>query len=153
MKQKRKIGFSVLDVVLFILAAVCVVSTVFQSQIRAFLGRGEGKVVEITFLVENVTEEAHNHPSAGEEMVFSPSNLYFGKLLSIAESKTVYQNQEDVNDWIEVLTLTCKMEAKAKETDLGYTVAGFSVKPGSVLTVETPTASFAMTVTMIKSAD
>ena len=54
---------------------------------------------------------------------------------------------------IEVLTLTCKMEATANETENGYTVAGVSVKPGSVLTVETPTASFVMTVIMIKNPD
>ena len=66
MNQRKKIGFSVLDVILFVLAAVCVLATVFQSQIRSFLGRADGETVEITFLVENVTEEAHNHPEAGE---------------------------------------------------------------------------------------
>lgn len=153
MIRKKKIGFSVLDVVLLVLVAVCILSSVFHEQIRLFLGAGETEEVEITFLVEKVTAEARNHPVSGEEIVLADTKLSLGTLVSVLENKSVYESASDPEDTIEVLTLTCKLKAKAKETESGYQVANTNIKPGVTLSVETPSASFVMVVTMVKTIE
>lgn len=151
--KKRKIGFSVLDMVLLVLAAACILSSVFQDQIRSFLGESKGEKVEITFLVENVTEEGKNHPLAGEEILLTDTRTPVGTLLSVTESKSVYENVSDPEDEIEVLTLTCKVISQAEVTESGYQISGVMLKPGASLSVETPTASFVMLVTMVKTIE
>ncbi len=153
MIRKKKIGFSVLDMVLLVLVAVCILSTVFHDQIRVFLGAGEEETVEITFLVENVTKEARNHPVSGEEIVLADTKIPLGILVSVSETKGVYASVSDPDNTIEVMTLTCKLQASASSEENGYRVAGTSIKPGVTLSVETPSASFVMVVTMVKPMD
>ncbi|MBR2616126.1 MAG: DUF4330 family protein [Clostridia bacterium] len=150
MTRKSRIGFSVLDLVLVVLVAACILSTVFQDQIRGFLGTDSGENVEVTFLVEKVTEEARNHPEAGETVLLGENGAPLGTIRSVSEMKSVYASILNSEDEMEVLTLTCKMEAKATETELGYEIAGVTVKPGATFAVQTPSASFVMLVTVVK---
>ena len=153
MKEKKKIGFSVLDIVLMVLVAACVLSTVFQEQIRTFLGERVEVSAEVTFLVEHVTDGARNHPVSGEEVFLAENGISLGKLVSVSENKSVYESLSDMEETIEVSTLTCKMLSVATEEENGYHVSGTVVKPGTELSVETESASFVMIVTMVKSAE
>ena len=150
MKMGRKIGFSVVDLILLILAFSCIISAVFQTQIRAFFGAEEGVKIEYTFLIENVTEEARNHPVAGEELILAENLASFGVLTSVEEKKSIFQSIENPEEQIEILILTCRAAVTAKETEAGFEVAGFRVKPGIQFSVQTPTASFVMLITMVK---
>lgn len=150
MNQKKKFIFSALDVVLLTLLTVCVLSTVFQKQIHRFLGQEEKEAVEVTFLVENVTEAARNHPRSGETVALAENMMELGTLVSVTENKTVYESLSDPEETIEVMTLTCKLSAEAVETENGYRFGDVFLKPGVQLSVQTPTASFAMIVTMVK---
>ena len=153
MIRKRKIGFSVLDVVILTLVAACILSTVFQDQLRAFLGQDDGEAVEVAFLVENVTDASRNRPLAGEEVTLADTGASLGTVLSVMENKNLYASVADPSDTMEVLTLTCKIQTAAKKAETGYEIQGVSVKPGATLSVETPTASFVMLVTMVKEIE
>lgn len=148
--KKKKIGFSVLDVALLVLVAVCVLSTVFQKQIHRFLGQEEKESVEVTFLVENVTEAARNHPRSGEVVSLAENFAELGTLTSVTENKSVYESLSEPGETIEVMTLTCKLSALTVETENGYRFEDVYLKPGAQLSVQTPTASFVMIVTMVK---
>jgi hypothetical protein len=145
--DKRRIGFSVVDIVLVVLIAACILTAVFQNQIRTFFQQEGAVTVELTFLVENVTEKANNYPQAGEKLYLSDSKVLFGELVSVSEqNKTVYQSTENAEESIEVLTLRCKMTAKATVSESGYVVEGVSLKQGAAFSVETKSASFVMVV-------
>lgn len=153
MREKKKIGFSVLDIVLLGLVVACVLTTVFQEQIRIFLGEREEVSVEVTFLVEHVTDGARNHPVSGEEVCLAENGISLGKLVLVTENKNVYESLSEMEETIEVSTLTCKMLSSAVEEENGYVISGTTVKPGAEFSVETETASFMMIVTMVKSAE
>jgi len=151
--RKRKIGFSIVDLILILLIGACVLTSVFGDQIRRFLGRETGTVVEYTFLIENVTEEAMNHPETGEMLVIPSTGKSLGVLLSVEEKKSIFQNVENADDQVEILTLTCKASVHAEETEAGYRVGEALIKPGATFSLETPTSSFAMVITMVKVAE
>ncbi len=151
--KKRKIGFSVLDMVLLVLVAMCILSSVFQEQIRSFLGNHKEEMAEITFLVENVTTTAKNHPLAGEEVVLADTHTTIGTLSSVTENKSIYENVSNPDDTLEILTLTCKVTCEVEKTESGYQLDGISIKPGATLSVETPTATFVMLITMVKTVE
>lgn len=151
--KKRKIGFSVIDLVLLILAVACVVSAVFQDQLRSFLGEEEKVEVEYTFLIENVTEAAKNHPVAGEEVTLAEEKLPFGRIRSVTENRSVYQSLDNEDDKVEILTLTCKAAVQATQTEAGYFISSTALKPGAQISVETESASFVMIVTMVKPVE
>ena len=153
MNRKKKIGFSVVDLILILLIAACVLTSVFGEQIRRFLGRETGTVVEYTFLIENVTEEAMNHPETGEMLVIASSGKSLGVLLSVEEKKSTFQNVENADDQVEILTLTCKASVHAEETEQGYRAGDVLIKPGATFSLETPTSSFAMVITMVKAVE
>ena len=131
--KKSKIGFSVIDLVLLTLAVACVLSVVFRDQLRSFLGEEEKTEVEYTFLIENVTEEAKNHPVAGEEVILAAEKLPFGTITSVSENLSVYQSLDNEDDKVEILTLTCKAKVRATKTENGYYVSSAAVKPRSAL--------------------
>ena len=150
MKQKkRKIGFSVLDLILLSLVGTLIVSVVFQNQIRSFLGEEEKVSLEYTFLIENVTKEAKNHPVAGEEVILADEKLPFGEITSVTENLSVYQNLENEDDTVEILTLTCKATVQATETEAGYFVSSTAVKAGAEISVEPERARCVMIITMV----
>lgn len=148
--KKRRIGFSVVDLVLLTLAVACVLSVVFQDQLRAFLGEEEKTEIEYTFLIENVTDEARNHAVAGEEVILADEKIPFGIISSVSENLSVYQSLDNEDDKVEILTLTCKAKVQATKTETGYYVSSTAVKPGAEISVETESASFVMIVTMVK---
>ena len=150
MIRKQKIGFAVVDMILLVLALSCVLSAVFQDQLRSFFGQEKGQEVEITFLVENVTQKGKNHPVAGEEILLTDTNMVLGTILSVTENKTLYQNTLSPDDTLEIASLTCKAVATLEEDEAGYTLSGVSIKPGAYLAAHTPTASFVMMITMVK---
>jgi hypothetical protein len=151
--KKSRFGFSVVDLVLFILIASCLLSSVFQDQIRSFLGDEEGVAVEYTFLIENVTVAARNHPSYGEEIILAETGKSLGVITSVEEKRNLFGNVDNPDDTVEILTLTCKAQVSAWETESGYVAGEISLKPGARMSVETPTASFVMTVTMVKQTE
>lgn len=151
--KKRKIGFSVVDLILLILAVSCVLSVVFQDQLRSFFGEEEKVELEYTFLIENVTEAARNHPVAGEEVILADQKMPFGSVTSVTENRSVYQSLDNEDDKVEILTLTCKAKVQATKTDAGYFVSSTAVKPGAQISVETESASFVMIVTMVKPVE
>lgn len=151
--KKSKIGFSVIDLVLLTLAVACVLSVVFRDQLRSFLGEEEKTEIEYTFLIENVTEEAKNHPVAGEEVILAAEKIPFGTITSVSENLSVYQSLDNEDDKVEILTLTCKAKVRATKTENGYYVSSAAVKPGAEISVETESASFVMIVTMVKSME
>ncbi len=148
--KNRKIGFSVIDLVLLTLAVACVLSVVFQDQLRSFLGEEEKTEIEYTFLIENVTDEARNHPVAGEKLILADEKIPFGTISSVSENLSVYQSLDNEDDKVEILTLTCKAKVQATGTETGYYVSTTAVKPGAEICVETESASFVMIVTMVK---
>ncbi len=148
--KKSKFGFSVVDLILLTLAVACVLSVVFQNQIRAFLGEEEKVELEYTFLIENVTEEAKNHPVAGEELLLADERISFGSITSITENRSVYQSLDNADDTVEILTLTCKAKVRATKTEAGYYVSSTAVKAGAEISAETDSASFMMILTMVK---
>ena len=151
MNKKIKLGFSVLDVFLIVLAAVCVLSFVFRDQIRGFLSGEEGVEVEYTFLVQNASQEARNIPEVGEEMYLSRGHASLGTLTQVAVSEKEYHGScdEEDEDIIKIKTLTCKATAKAKLADRGYVVGNTVIKQGAELKVETENASFTLIVMAI----
>lgn len=153
MNSKKKIGFSVIDMVILVLTAVCILSVCFRDQLRSFLGKEVGETVEITVLIENVTEEGKNHPLAGEEIILSKTGTVLGTITNITENTTVYQNTVSPDDTVEIMTLTCKVQARAVASESGYTVSSVSVKPGATLSAQTESASFVVMIAMIKPAD
>ena len=148
--NKKNFVFSALDVVLLTLVAVCILSTVFQKQIHRFLGQEEMDAVEITFLVENVTDAARNHPKSGETVTFAETAVELGTLVSVTENKSVYESLSEPEETMEVMTLTCKLSAEAVQEESGYRIGDEVLKPGAQLSVQTPTSSFVMIVTMVK---
>ena len=147
--DKRRIGFSVVDIALLVLIAACILTAVFQNQIRNFFQQEGAVTVKLTFLIENVTEKANNYPTAGEKLYLSESKVFFGELVSVSEqNKTVYQSTENPEESIEVLTLRCEMTTRANPGENGYTAAGVTLKQGASFSVETESASFVMVVIM-----
>ncbi len=152
-KMKIKWGFSVVDMILLVLAISCVVSVLFRDQIRSFLSADEKAEIEYTFLVGNVSEEAKNEPKTGEELILSEKRIPLGEIIKITESKKEYQSVSDPEEKTSILTLTCSARVLARAVDRGYEVEGVFIKPGAEFTVETETASFSMVVTMVKVAE
>jgi len=152
-KKRTKAGFFVLDFVLILLVASCVVSAVFQTQLRAFFGEEKKPQIEITFLVENVTEEARNRPLVGEMLAEAENGAFLGSITSVFENESIFANSEDPEEQIRILTLTCKALCTATETEKGYEVNGVSLKAGNRIPVETRQASFEMIITMVKMVE
>lgn len=152
-KRKSKIGFSVLDVFLILLVAVCILSFVFRDQIRGFLSGEEGVKIEYTFLIQNVDEKSRNYPKVGEELFHSEDLAAMGILRQASEAEKEYQDASDPEHGVKIKTLTCRAEATAKLTERGYVVGNAVIKPGSELAVETETAGFTIIVTMVKSVE
>ena len=150
MMQRKKIGFAVVDMILLVLAAACILSVVFQDQLQSFFGQDEGYEVEITFLVENVTQKGKNHPVAGEEILLTEADLVLGKIDSVSENKALYRNTLSPEDTLEIASLTCKAVATLSKDQAGYSLSGVSIKPGAHLSAHTSTASFVMMITMVK---
>ncbi len=153
MIRKRKIGFAVVDMILLVLALSCILSVVFQDQLQTFFGQDNRQEVEITFLVENVTQKGKNHPIAGEEILLTDADMVLGEISSVTENKALYQNTLSPEDTLEIASLTCKVTAKLEKEEAGYTFSGISIKPGAHLAAHTPTASFVMMITMVKPVE
>ena len=152
-KKNSIIGFSVLDLFLVLLAAVCILSFVFRDQIRGFLGGEEGVRIEYTFLIQNVSEKARNLPKAGEELFCVKDQASLGVLTKMSEAEKEYHGSEDEEDVIFVKTLTCSAEATARLSERGYVLGSSVIKPGAEITVETEEASFTMVITMVQSVE
>lgn len=152
-KIKIKWGFSVVDMILLVLAAALVVSVVFGDQIRSFLSAEERIEIEYTFLVQNVTEEAKNNPKIGEQILHSERQILLGEIVNITEAQKEYQSVSDPEEKTFVLTYTCSARVLAAKTERGFEVNGIFIKPGSQFTVETETASFSLVVTMVKAPE
>lgn len=152
-KRKSNIGFSVLDMFLVLLAAVCILSFVFRDQIRGFLSGEEGVKIEYTFLIQNADEKARNYPEVGEELFHSEDLASMGVLNHVSEAEKSYSDAEDSEDTVKIKTLTCRAEATAKLSERGYVVGNAVIKPGAELVAETETASFTMIVTMVRSVE
>ncbi len=149
-KEPKRFGFSVMDLILLILIIACVVAGVFQEQLHSFFGEEEKVQVEYTFLIENVTAQSMNHPTAGDVMLHNNTREEMGVLLQVDEKKTTYQNIDRMDQQLEILTLTCKASASAKETKTGYVIGGVAVKPGAEIPIRTDRATFLIVVTMVK---
>ena len=149
-KKRNLFGFSVLDALLLILIAVCILSAVFQNQIRAFFSEEPVQTIEYTFVIENVTEKSRNRPQIGEELTDADNFSTLGVLQSAEEKDSVFVSESNPDDTVVITTLTCRAVAEAVETDAGWRVSGTFLRPGTSLVVTTPSASFEMTVTMIK---
>lgn len=152
-KETVKFGFSVIDMILIVLVAACILSSVFGAQIRAFLGNEESVEIEYTFLVENVSDEARNYPAEGEKLLKAEDLSSLGFLVQITETEKNYQSVSDPEDKLDVITLTCKARAVANDTDEGYVLSGERIKPGAELSVQTESATFTMVVTMVKAVN
>lgn len=151
-KEKQSIfGFSVLDVILFVLIAVGILSYAFREPIRDFLDGDPGVSIEYTFLIENASPEAKNIPRRSEVLTLSESGEELGVLVQVAQTEKIYADREDPEDQIRIKTLTCKARATAKETERGFLVEGKSIKPGAKFDLVTDSASFTMVVTMVKN--
>lgn len=153
MKEKSKFGFSLLDIVLVVLAVACIVSVLFRDQLQSFFGREEGTEIEYTFLVENVMNGTNNAPQKGEEILFLEEKVSFGEIIAVSEAKRQYQGEEDEEDVVQVSTLTCRGSVSTRKTERGYMVGEVCIKPGARFQVETETARFTMTVTMVKETE
>ncbi len=154
MKQNEKqsiFGFSVLDVILFVLIAVSILSYAFREPIRDFLSGEQGVEIEYTFLIENASPEAKNMPLRSEVLTLSEDGSELGVLVQVAQTEKIYADREDPEDQIRIKTLTCKARATAKETERGYLLGGRSIKPGAEFSIVTDSASFTMVVTMVKN--
>ena len=152
-KKQSKIGFTVLDMFLVLLAVVCILSFVFRDQIRGFLSGEEGVKIEYTFLIQNVDERARNYPKIGEELFHSQDLASMGVLKYTSETEKAYRDTDDADDTVNIKTLTCRAEVTAKLSERGYVVGSAVIKPGAELVMETETASFTMIVTMVKSVE
>ena len=152
-KPRFRIGFSVLDALLLILCVMCVISAVFQYQIHALLSEEPDRAIEYTFIIENVTDTARNRPQTGEELTCADNFAVLGTLQAIEEKQSEFVSRSNPDDAVEITTLTCRAAADAAETDAGWRVSGIYLRPGTRLFVTTPSASFEMTVTMIKETD
>ena len=146
--KKRKLGFSVLDGILLVLFAFCILSTVFYTQIQNFFGSEKKEEIEYTFLIESVSDFAKNYPKEGEEIFCSEDFVSLGKIIKISETKKSYLNKADSEDEIKVVNLTCQGRVMAEKTDLGYAVGEKRIKPGATFSVQTDSATFVMVVTM-----
>ncbi|MBQ3076052.1 MAG: DUF4330 family protein [Clostridia bacterium] len=152
-KRRSKIGFSVLDMFLLLLAAVCVLSFVFRDQLRVFLSGDEGVKIEYTFLIQNASEKSRNCPSVGEELLLSKDLSSMGVLTQVTQMEKEYHGSDDEGDVVKIKTLTCNATATARLSDRGYVLGNAVVKPGAELIAETENASFTMIVTMVKNVE
>lgn len=152
-KRNSKIAFSVLDMFIILLAAVCVLSFVFRDQIRGILSGDEGVKIEYTFLIQNASENARNCPSVGEELFLSKDLSSLGSLTQVAEVEKQYYGSADEEDVVKIRTLTCNAAATARLSDRGYVLGNAVIKPGAELLVETENASFTMIITMVRNVD
>lgn len=152
-KSNSKIAFSVLDMFIILLAAVCVLSFVFRDQIRGILSGDEGVKIEYTFLIQNASEKARNCPSVGEKLFLSKDLSPLGSLTQIAEVEKQYYGSADEEDVVKIKTLTCNAAATARLSDRGYVLGNAVIKPGAELLVETENASFTMIVTMVRNVE
>lgn|GEM_PF-1570336 len=153
--RKYKIGFSVLDVFLLVLATVCILSFVFRDQVRGFLSGEEGVEVEYTFLIQNASDQARNTPEVGEEMIHSEDLSSLGVVTQVAAAEKEYHGScdEEDEDIIKVKTLTCKASTKAKLSERGYVAGNALIKQGAELKVETESASFTMVIIAISEKE
>jgi len=152
-KRDSKVGFSVLDIFLFLLVAICILSFVFRDQIRGFLSGDEGVKIEYTFLIQEASEKSRNIPEVGEEIIDSADGSSLGILTGVSEAEKEYRGSEEEGDTIRVKTLTCRAEATARQSQRGYLLGNTVVKPGAEVEVETERASFTMIVVMVKNAE
>ncbi|MBR5295524.1 MAG: hypothetical protein IKU24_02920 [Clostridia bacterium] len=152
-RKKVKFGFSILDGILIVLAVFCILSTVFQTQIRTFFSNDKREEVEYTFLIENASYKGRNYPMEGEEIFLSEDLSSLGRLKNIGEIEKVYQSETDSEDKIKVISLTCQGRVFAEKTEMGYLVGEKKLKPGAMFSVQTESASFTMVITMVKAID
>ena len=150
-KNKRVSGFSVIDIILLILVAVCILTAVFRTQLHHFLGREEQVQAEYTFLVRNASDDAKNYPKEGEEIFLSDSSQSLGTISQIIPAEKKYQGVEDPEDTLKIVSLTCQASVKAYGSQQGYSVGDVRIKPGAEFSVYTKSASFTMVVTMVKA--
>ena len=154
MKEKKNaVGFSVLDIILLILATVCILSAVFRTQIHHFLGQEEQISVQYTFLIQNASKEARNYPEIGEEIRLSDTFRSIGVIRQITETKKEYQSLSDSEDTLNVVSLTCLADVKAYESETGFKVGETHIKPGAEFFVQTESGSFTMIITMVKAVE
>ncbi len=146
--KKRKLGFSVLDGILLVLFAFCILSTVFYTQIQNFFGSEKKEEIEYTFLVESVSDHAKNYPREGEEIFCTDGSVSLGKIVKISEAEKNYFNKADPEDEMKVINLTCQGRVLAEKEDFGYAVGEKRIKPGATFSVQTESATFVMVVTM-----
>ncbi len=146
--RKRKLGFSILDGVILVLFAFCILSTVFYTQIQNFFGSEKKEEVEYTFLIEGVSEQAKNYPQEGEELFCSDDLTSLGKIVKISETEKSYLSKIDPEDEMKVINLTCQGRVLAEKTDMGYQIGEKRIKPGAAFSIETKSATFTMVVMM-----
>ncbi len=142
-------GFSVIDLVILLLAVVCVVTALFREPIRRFLGESTAVEVEYTFVIRDVTDETISRPQVGETITLLESSLPIGEILSLEEKPREYVNEEEGT--ITISTLTCRAQVSVTEKESGYFAGEVEIKPGVKLSAKTETASFQMTIVMLKS--
>lgn len=152
-KRKSKIGFSVLDMFIILLAALCVLSFIFRDQIRGVLSGDEGVKIEYTFLIQNASEKARNCPTVGEKIYQSKDLSPLGVLMQVAEVEKEYRGSDDEQDVMKIRTLTCNAAATARFSDRGYVLGNAVIKPGAEILAETENASFTMIITMVRTVD
>lgn len=150
MKKKTELGFSVMDMILLILAAVCIFSAVFHTPLQHFLGQEKNTAIEYTFLIQNASLEARNYPKEGEEIFLSETHQSLGKISQIGKTEKEYREVSDPEDVLKVVNLTLKAQTKAYQEDAGFVVGEVYVKPGAEFFVQTESASFSMMITMVK---
>lgn len=151
--QKNKIAFSILDLILIVLALSCLLSAVFRDSIRSFFGEETKETLRVVFLVENVSEPAHNHPKSGEEIILAQSGVKLGTIIDVREKIREYQNVEDADSVLQLTTLTCVAEINAQETESGFEISGVRIKAGEAMIVETASASFEMLITGVEKKE
>ncbi|MBP5289256.1 MAG: DUF4330 family protein [Clostridia bacterium] len=150
--KKNRIGMTLLDLILVVLVAAAVLSTVFYDQIRSFLKEEEIARISYTFLVENVTDSAVNLPSKGEVLYEKETQSPLGTLTDLSETQRTYDN--DAGESTVVLsTLTCKAQAEAIRENGALYVSGLKVKKGVSYTLTTDTASFKMIIIAVETVD
>lgn len=149
--KKSRIGMTLLDLILVVLIAAAVLSTVFNDQIRTFLKEEEMEKISYTFLVENVSDVAVNLPSKGETLYEKDSQTPLGVLTDLSETQRTYDN--DAGESTVLSTLTCKAQAEALRENGTLYVSGLKVKKGVSYTLTTDTASFKMIIIAVETVE
>lgn len=158
--EKKRIRFNVIDVLILLIAAGLIISTVMRYQSRTDLPKAEAQTaVEVKFLIENMSETLVSGVVFGESVYLVDSGRLFGTLKSADFQKAQIRCTKD--DGTPVIIESDRsydvrgvLTAEGIFSERGFFLGGEQyLAPGLSLSIRTPSMTADILITDISVMD